>query len=178
MDWIEETTQKYRRGNSILFPKDSPLLQPLADLIAHQSHRTLILWALDLSEEVVLQLESHCPGQARPRQALTAAREWAAGTVKMCSARRAILGCHALARELTDRSDIALCHAVGQGCSTVHTPRHALGLPMYELTALVHQYGLLSCTGPVEERVGDYMEKLLFRSLNPVSTSWASFIHG
>ena len=41
-------------------------------------------------------------------------------------AKKAILECHAMAKELTDIADIALCHAIGQACSVVHTPK--LGL--------------------------------------------------
>lgn len=50
-------------------------------------------------------------------------------------AKRAILDVHAMARDMDDPADAALCHAVGQRCSCVHTPKHALGLPVYELTA-------------------------------------------
>lgn len=60
----------------------------------------------------------------------------------MAIAKRAILNCHALAKELNQEYDIALCHAIGQGCSTVHVETHALGLVFYELTAIVikHKY--------------------------------------
>ena len=50
----------------------------------------------------------------------------------MPQAKAAILACHALAREWDSPEDIALCHAVGQGCSVVHTAGHAMGYPIYE----------------------------------------------
>ena len=45
---------------------------------------------------------------------LEAARAWAAGDIKMPLARRKILDCHAVAKELANPEAIALCHAVGQ----------------------------------------------------------------
>lgn len=55
----------------------------------------------------------------------------------MPAARRAILAAHAAAKETADPVSIALCHAIGQACGTVHVETHAIGLAMYELTALV-----------------------------------------
>ena len=47
-------------------------------------------------------------------------------------AKRAILDCHAVCKEIDDEYYIALCHSIGQGISTVHVETHALGLPFYE----------------------------------------------
>ena len=75
-------------------------------------------------------------------------------------AKRAILDCHAMAKELTNPADIARCHAVGQACSVVHTAGHALGYPMYELTAIVLELGLDDCREPIEHRVRYYEQRL------------------
>ena len=69
-------------------------------------------------------------------------RAWAAGELKMRPAQRSILRCHALAKELPSPADIAACHAVAQACSVVHTPGHALGYPIYDLTSLVRRLGV------------------------------------
>ena len=69
-------------------------------------------------------------------------------------AKRAILDVHAMAKLMDDPVDAALCHAVGQGCSCVHTPKHALGLPVYELTAV------FLTGGDPEESVGAYADSL------------------
>ena len=81
------------------------------------------------------------PGDRRPRAALDAAWLWARGRLKMHVAQRAILDCHAMAKDVTTAADAALCHAVGQACGTVHTAGHAMGYPVYELTAIVRALG-------------------------------------
>ena len=43
-----------------------------------------------------------------------AAGDWAAGRIKMPIAQKKILDCHALAKELDRKEDIAACHAIGQ----------------------------------------------------------------
>ena len=88
------------------------------------------------------------------------ARLWAMGKVKMPSARPAILAVHAMAKQLQDPGDAALCHGVGQGCSTVHTPRHAMGLPIYELTALVRHTPPELLTLRLEDKIRAYHQTL------------------
>lgn len=178
MDWLDEVREKMKRKNQVLFSKDSLLLQDLRLLVEGQSRRGLVLWALDLAEETVAELEARYVGEDRPRQALEAARLWAAGTIKMPLAKRAILDCHGLAKELCDPADIARCHAVGQACSVVHTPGHALGYPIYELTSQVRTYGLEHCQTPVEARVQHYVDRLLFwqTQLPAYQEPWADFL--
>lgn len=180
LDWLEEVAGKLRRRNQILFAKDSPFLQDLAELLRGQSHRVQVLWALSLAEEIVEILEQKYPEELRPREALEAARLWAQGEIKMRPAQRKILDCHAVAKELTSSEDVALCHAAGQGCSVVHTPGHALGLPMYELTALVRRYGLTDCREAVEARKAAYVERLFYWGTHQAEgfDHWAGFIHG
>lgn len=114
----------------------------------------------------------------RPQEAVASARAWAAGEIKMPIAKRAILDCHAMAKELADPADIARCHAVGQACGVVHTAGHALGYPMYELAAIVLEHGLDNCRYSVEARTLQYMEKLLFHQEQEpnLSANWAAFL--
>jgi len=151
--WLAEVKTKIRRKNQILFFKECLLLRDLRKLIEQTNRRALILWALELAEETALQLAEKYPEDFRPREAIAAARAWAAGEIKMPIAKRVILNCHAMAKELTDPADIARCHAVGQACSVVHTVGHALGYPMYELSAIVLELGLDDCREAVEQRV-------------------------
>lgn len=98
----------------------------------------------------------------------------------MRQAQRAILDCHAVAKEIIDPADIALCHAVGQACAVVHTEGHALGYPIYELTAVIGSE--ISAGGnyvtAAEKRVGEYIDRLKYYAEMPEDESrdWAEFL--
>ena len=178
MDLLQEIQSKQRKKRALYFSPQSPCLQELSHLLSQQSRRTIILWALDLAEADAAQLQQRYPQAHQPRAAIQAARDWAAGRCNMPAARQAILACHALAKTITAPADIALCHAIGQACSVVHTPKHALGLPIYELTALVHQQGCEDCLPYLNQRLQIYLEKLLFwQAQAPHSAQpWAEFL--
>ena len=160
--WLAEVCAKAKRHNQILFSKDSLLLDNLRHLIGQANRRALILWALELAEETARELVEKYPEDHRPWEAIAASRAWASGEIKMPVAKRAILNCHAMAKELTEPADIARCHAVGQACSVVHTSGHALGYPMYELTAIVLELGLEDCRDFIEQRVIYYTQRLCY----------------
>lgn len=176
--WLAEVSAKAKRHNQILFSKDSLLVDNLRHLIDQANRRALILWALELAEETVLLLAERYPEDLRPREAIAASRAWAAGEIKMPFAKRAILNCHAMAKELTDPADIARCHAVGQACSVVHTAGHALGYPMYELTAIVLNLGLENCRDTVEQRALHYEQRLRYwmEYEKTCQQNWAGFL--
>ena len=176
--WLTEVRAKAKRHNQILFAKDSFLMDNLCHLIDQANRRVLLLWALELAGETVLQLAERYPEDFRPREAIAAARAWAAGEIKMPIAKRAILNCHAMAKELTDSADIARCHAVGQACSVVHTVGHALGYPMYELTAIVLEQGLDNCRDTVEQHVMYYEQRLRYwmEFEKTCQQNWAGFL--
>ena len=175
--WLAEVKAKSKRKNQILFSKDSLLLENLSRLIDQTNRRALVLWALELAEETAVQLEAKYPDH-RPREAVAATRSWAAGEIKMPIAKGAILNCHTMAKELTDSADIARCHAVGQACSVVHTEGHALGYPMYELTAIVQELGPDGCRDSVEQRVTYYEQRLRYwiECEKTFHGNWASFL--
>ena len=160
--WLAEVREKAKRHNQILFSKDSLLLDNLRHLIGQANRRALILWALKLAEETARELAEKYLEDHRPQDAIAASRAWAAGKIKMPIAKQAILSCHAMAKELTNPADNARCHAVGQACSVVHTAGHALGYPMYELTAIVMDLGLDDCRDTVEQRVMYYEQRLRY----------------
>ena len=176
MNWTAELQEKIKRKNQILFSKDSAFLQDLALLIQGQSHKTLALWAFDLAGESVAVLKEKYPHETRPEEALLAAMDWAAGNVKMRFAQRKILDCHAVAKELTDMADIAACHAVGQACAVVHTVGHALGYPMYDLSAIVYRLGIENCQEEVEKRKQTYIEKLFYWQSQDQPGPWVDFM--
>lgn len=178
MDWMAEVEAAIGSKKQVLFSKDSEFLRDLRLLIGEQTHRTVVLWAFAFAGETVCVLGQKYPGEERPANALKAARLWASGNIKMPQAQREILRCHAMAKELSSPEDIALCHGVGQACSTVHTVGHAIGYPLYELTAIIRRVGVDRCRGPVEARKTEYIEKLCyFRDhAEAYRGGWAAFL--
>ena len=176
-DWTIEPAARLKRKNQVLFAKDSPFLFELATLLKGADHRSVVLWALELAEQSVSALEKAYPEETRPRQALLAARDWSAGYLKMPLAQRMILDCHGFAKELTNKEHIALCHAVGQACAVVHTAGHALGYPMYELSAMIYRMGIPDCWDALEQRRKTYIDRLLFWNTHwqEAKQPWASF---
>ncbi len=178
MDWLQEVQARLKRRNQALFSKHSDYLQDLLLLFQEQDHRTMALWAFDFAGETVGRLEEKYPDETRPREALEAARAWAAGAVKMRFAQRKILDCHAFAKEISCKEDIAMCHAVGQACAVVHTAGHAIGYPIYDLTAIVYREGIEHCAAAVEKRKQAYLDRLLDwqARLPDYPGSWADFM--
>lgn len=74
----------------------------------------------------------------------------------------AIIDCYAMAKDLDSLSDIARCHAIGQACSVMHTKRHAIGYPLYDLTALIRDNGTDDCDTLIKRRVAHYKERLIY----------------
>ena len=162
--WLAEVKAKAKRKNQILFSKDSLLLTDLRHLIGQANRRALILWALKLAEETAWELAENYPEDHRPREAIAASRAWAAGEIKMPIAKQAILNCHAMAKELNNPADLARCHA--------------LGYPMYALTAMVLEHGLDDCREPIEERVMYYEQRLRYwmEYEKSCQQNWAGFL--
>jgi hypothetical protein len=94
---------KLKKGNKILFSRDSQCLQELIELIQLQNHRTLVMWALDCAKVPLKQFEAKYPDECRPRICLELCEDWARGRIKMPIAKRAILDSHAVAKEIDDR---------------------------------------------------------------------------
>lgn len=176
--WMEDVRRRLSRHNQILFSRESPCLQELLGEIRQHRHRTLVLWAFRCVQRPLAILRAHLPQEDRPQQAVALCRRWAAGEVKMPIAKKALLQAHQAAKELTSPEDIALCHAVGQACATVHVETHAIGLPVYELTAIVRRFGPEACEKPVEERIAAYLSALpaCAQEADDGSHRWAPFL--
>ena len=128
------------RVRKMLNDWDAPYIQSLMRQIETQSKATLAYWAVEYSEEVVLPLWSkHYPSDLRPGNALTAARGWLAGTIKLPQAKKAILECHAAAREAENNPVAqAAARAIAQSASTIHSARHCIGLALYGALAVAY----------------------------------------
>ena len=119
---------------------DAPNIQSLVKLIETQSKTTLVNWAVNYAEHVILPLWlKHTPDDLRPLLALHAARDWSAGSIKLSQAKAIILDCHAAAREMNDKPAAqAAARAIGQSSSTIHSARHCIGLALYGALAIAY----------------------------------------
>lgn len=178
MNWIDEVSVKLKKKNQILFSKNSVYVQDLMMLFDTQSHRVMALWAFDFASESIAKLEEKYPEEKRPREALEAVKDWASGKSNMRSAQGKILACHAFAKEIENKEDIATCHAIGQACAVVHTAKHAIGYPLYDLTALIYKYGIENCKEAVEQRKQEYIIKISYwnEHLDDYHGTWADFM--
>ena len=178
MNWVDEVKAKFSKHNQVLFSKNAEYLQDLSLLLNQQEHRVITLWAFEFAEETITKLQRKYPSETRPQEALTAAQDWAAGKIKMRPAQRKILDCHAFAKEILPKEDIAMCHAVGHACAVVHTAGHAIGYPIYDLTSIVFEYGIDNCVEAVEMRKQKYIERLFYwrEHLSDYQGEWAEFM--
>ncbi|MDF2699545.1 MAG: hypothetical protein K0Q49_1101 [Haloplasmataceae bacterium] len=169
---------KLKKKSKILFSRDSQCLKELRILIQLQNHRTLVMWALDCAKLPLEQFETKYSDERRPRTCLELCEEWARGKIKMPIAKRAILDSHAVAKEIKDSEYGALCHAIGHAGATVHVETHALGLPFYELTALVLKYGKDDFSKPISEKINFYYSRLLYwqEHTDNLGLDWADFL--
>ncbi len=179
MEWKKVLESRLRARRQILFSKEDEPMQCLMQLMRTLPRKALILWALEMAEETVRELEMKYPESTCARNALETSRLWAQGKLKMPIAKRAILDCHAMAKHTEDKGDIARFHAVGQACGTIHTHQHAIGYPIYALTALIRDHGMDECEKRICSEVDRYRSRLLYWSRHDMdgSYSWASFIH-
>lgn len=176
-DWYDDIIDCAYRKNQIWLRKTNPLMEELNKVLLTKSHKTIVLWSLSLANEVRDKLSHEVYTDKRPRIAIESATDWAFGRCKMKQARKDILSCHAVCKDNTSEIDSLYCHAIGQACSTVHTPKHALGLPMYELTAIGKLYGLSYCKDAILERYSHYINKLEFCETQVDKyAGWAQFM--
>lgn len=173
---LSDVKVRLRRGNALLFRADSPCLAHLLVRLGGMNRRAAVLWALGCVRAPVLSLREFFPGDARFEEALLFAGAWAQGKVKMPAARRAILAAHAAAKETGSVCAAALCHAVGQGCSAVHSVRHAPGLAYYELTSLVLRFGLEGCEEAVNAKIVAYERFAELAARDADIGPWANFL--
>lgn len=175
---FSDVEAKLAKRNKILFSRDSQCLQELIKLIELQNHRTLIMWALDCAKLPLEQFEKKYPDERRPGICLELCEAWARGRIKMPMAKKAILASHAAAKDIIDSEYGALCHAIGHAGATVHIETHALGLPFYELTAIVIKLGKNDFSKPVSEKISYYYNRLLYwqEKTGKLKLDWADFL--
>lgn len=161
----------------------APYLQNLVRQIETQSKETLTRWAVDYASRVILPLwNKHYPGDERPGNALKAAQDWLATSIKLPQAKPLILACHAAARE-SEGNPVAqaAARAIGQSASSIHSAHHCIGLALYGALALA--YDSLGTQAPWSDlesfaatECGNMLSALLAVSVpdeqNPAKISW------
>lgn len=177
-NWIETVRARIKRKNKVLFRLDDAILSDISAMLNSSSRKAIVLWAFELAEEGIDTLEFRCPQDDRARKSLELSKRWARGDIKMPTAKSAILNCHGAAKDTKNEVCVALFHAVGQACSCVHTSDHALGFPIYELTAIVRELGIESCEDAIIERISEYESFLIKAQKEALSHPgpWASFL--
>lgn len=172
-----EVKQRLRRGNQILFTPANPCLAELERRLSTLSRRQVVAWAFGLACELVDTLSERYPDDPRPQEALKECTRWARGEIKMPQAKPYILALHAMAKDIPAKEDQALAHAIGQALSCIHTPGHALGLPIYHLSSHVHRLGPEAAEPLIRQSIDHYLGQIdgvLASDL--LNLSWASFL--
>jgi hypothetical protein len=101
-----------------------------------EQHYQLITWACACAEHV-LPLFGEIIDE-RLKNALLITREWAQGNASTGKAMKGSLSAHAVARESSDPTAIAVARSVGQAVATAHMADHAMGAAWYALKAVNH----------------------------------------
>ena len=99
-----------------------------------QQHYQLITWACDCAEHVLYLFGENI--DERLKNALLVAKEWKQGNASVGDARKASVGAHAVARESSNLTAIAVARSVGHAVATAHMADHSLGAPSYALKAV------------------------------------------
>lgn len=159
----------------ILYNRDSPEIQPLKKLIQTQTHKTLVLWALDIAKEYADLYTQDYPNDPRVKDLLPIAKKWYQGQIKMPQAKQAILQTHQAAKETQNPYAQAAARAVGHAAATIHVETHALGVIFYGLTALTYKY---NDPNLITQKLQDYCNLLLYYQdhTNTLNTQWSKHL--
>ena len=164
----------------LLYTRESECIQPLRALMEQQTHRALVAWALDCAARPLAFFEERVKYELRPREAIQISKMWARGTIKMPTARHAILAAHRAAGEAgaADPLAEASARAVGHACATIHAETHALGLAYYWLTAVHRAAEPEEAEQRVQEELIFLMERLAWweEHIESWGAPWASFL--
>jgi hypothetical protein len=160
-----------------------PEIQSLVKLIETQSKITIVNWCLNYAEKHYLPIyEAALPNDQRPRVSLDKARAWLQGKIKLPEVKKAILECHAAARE-TEKQPIlqAAARAIGQAASSVHAATHALGIAFYGAAVIAYSEAGLEASADEYDKIASTEFINIYNSLkemsvenepNPAKVSW------
>ena len=99
-----------------------------------EQHYQLMTWAGHCAEHVVYLFGEKT--DERLVHALNVASLWARGHASVGEAMKASAAAHAVARESSDPTAVAVARSVGQAVATAHMADHSLGAAWYALKAV------------------------------------------
>lgn len=104
--------------------------------VTNEEHKKLALQAAHYAEMVLTLFTQERPDDSRPKAAIEAARNWAAGELSVADARKAAFAAHAAARECSIPAAIAAARSAGHAAATAHVWTHAAVAETYMTKAL------------------------------------------
>ena len=130
---------------------DDPEIVALMRLIETQSRRTLARFAADYARENWLPVyETHCPQDARVREAIAAAVAWADGALKAAPAKEKIKAAVCAAKDAQEQPAAqAAARAAATAAGVMGTPTNALGMCFYGAAAVA--YHMLGVSASAED---------------------------
>jgi hypothetical protein len=101
-----------------------------------EQHYQLMKWGCDCSEHVMPLFGETI--DKRLLNALHVAKMWKQGHASVGDARKASVEAHAVARESSNPTAIAVARSIGHAVATAHMADHSLGAAWYALKAVEH----------------------------------------
>lgn len=162
----------------LLFTRESECIQPLRKLVEKQSHKTLVVWALDCSLRFLDIYEKYYPNETRLQELIQIAKSWAKGDIKMPIVKKAILAVHHVASEADIPQAQAAARSIAHAAASIHVETHALGVVFYGLTALVYENKPEDIECYAEEQCQWFYDKLVYweENIHHLNTTWAPFL--
>ena len=104
--------------------------------LTKDNHQKLMRWARECSEHVLSLIDKTI--DERLVHALRVAKEWENDNVAVGAAMKASSDAHAVARESSNPTSIAVARSIGHAVATAHMADHSLGAALYALKAVKH----------------------------------------
>ena len=102
--------------------------------MTEKEHKQLTFWAAECAGHVLYIFEEYSK-DARPRNAIEAAKAWSRGEIKIGEARKFAFAAHAAARETNNLNAKAAARAAGHAAATAHVSTHAKYAAQYAIKA-------------------------------------------
>lgn len=177
----QKVNQRLQRQGKLLFNQASLDLGDLPLRLESCPRQVVVIFALEQSSELVGELERLWPGNSLFIKSLFLGYQWLQGQIKMAPVKKAILDLHQLAKNIERfpqyKSVSLKIRALGQGLATIHAPGHALGLPLYYLSAMVYD-NPEHYQAEVAIQVARYLSRLEYHQdhLDCYNIHWAPFL--